>query len=1038
MQGKGDVAIGIDLGTTFSCIAVFKNNKIEIIPNELGDSTTPSIVTFDGDKIYAGEETLRIQTKDPKNTIYGVKRLIGRYYEDKEVQKEIKEYWTFNVEPGEEQKKSSEKVHLPLIVVDYEGKKRKLAPEQISSLVLSKLKRSAEKHLKTQVNKCVVTIPAHFFEAQKNATIKACQDAGFTVLGTLNEPEAAALAFGFEGKNTKKKKPKKDETPRPEKNILIFDLGGGTFDVSILELHNQVFTDKGKFGDPHFGGEDFDNALVDYCIDKFYEMKKIKIDKNNDPEPMKRLKMSCENAKKILSTKEVTQIEINCLKNNEDLSIEITRDLFENICGHLFDKCISPIYDLLNEIGISAGCIDEVILIGGSTRIPRIRKMLKNIFFNRDPNTSINPDEAVAYGAAILAAKLSGLENNDLSNILIKDITPFTLGIAVIDPESEPILMLMQLLQNLDKFDPKDKNSKIVVNSDNIKLMSDIIKKGSPIPYDNTKTYHTLCDYQEAVEIEVFEGENLFVKDNNLLGKFRINNLPKKKAHEVEFDVNFKIDTNGILTVSAQLKENKENKEQLVVESYKGGVSKNEFNLIQKIEQSDPKDNIFYKMRELRLEMDKYYNQIINPEKDEDEDEDDDDDEEKKEEKKFNIICNYSHSIEEFISLFENKELKNEAILEKVFEYLEKLFKSYVMALEIKNKANKDFQNDLSKKITDLFTKFSMKIFWLSNLLDILKETPIKFFFEAAFFLMHMFLIRGQLYQVEAQKDNFNKLYSKHYFKAALDICEKYKFDKEKSRLERDRQKAYEDIKNKCIAAINNLNSEYLLEVQNSLSKNKLISNDYLNNKERLYLLLDTFHQNISRLEGIKDKDSLSSIAICYANIIKIEFKLLKITRNIKVIKDYCNKCNEIANDVGLKNKSWFKELLEIEKEIDDKIKKDAQENSEEKKKIKEKMKDTLNNISQKAIEMKNFEFIKYIIDNYPPIGYKKEINYVNNFKEDPEKTLNDLTTLYHTSNYHGKDVTYETFLIIEQIETELNKMKNKKEESLNKINIIN
>jgi len=882
MQGKGDVAIGIDLGTTFSCIAVFKNNKIEIIPNELGDSTTPSIVTFDGDKIYAGEETLRIQTKDPKNTIYGVKRLIGRYYEDKEVQKEIKEYWTFNVEPGEEQKKSSEKVHLPLIVVDYEGKKRKLAPEQISSLVLSKLKRSAEKHLKTQVNKCVVTIPAHFFEAQKNATIKACQDAGFTVLGTLNEPEAAALAFGFEGKNTKKKKPKKDETPRPEKNILIFDLGGGTFDVSILELHNQVFTDKGKFGDPHFGGEDFDNALVDYCIDKFYEMKKIKIDKNNDPEPMKRLKMSCENAKKILSTKEVTQIEINCLKNNEDLSIEITRDLFENICGHLFDKCISPIYDLLNEIGISAGCIDEVILIGGSTRIPRIRKMLKNIFFNRDPNTSINPDEAVAYGAAILAAKLSGLENNDLSNILIKDITPFTLGIAVIDPESAPILMLMQLLQNLDKFDPKDKNSKIVVNSDNIKLMSDIIKKGSPIPYDNTKTYHTLRDYQEAVEIEVFEGENLFVKDNNLLGKFRINNLPKKKAHEVEFDVNFKIDTNGILTVSAQLKENKENKEQLVVESYKGGVSKNEFNLIQKIEQSDPKDNIFYKMRELRLEMDKYYNQIINPEKDEDEDEDDDDDEEKKEEKKFNIICNYSHSIEEFISLFENKELKNEAILEKVFEYLEKLFKSYVMALEIKNKANKDFQNDLSKKITDLFTKFSMKIFWLSNLLDILKETPIKFFFEAAFFLMHMFLIRGQLYQVEAQKDNFNKLYSKHYFKAALDICEKYKFDKEKSRLERDRQKAYEDIKNKCIAAINNLNSEYLLEVQNSLSKNKLISNDYLNNKERLYLLLDTFHQNISRLEGIKDKDSLSSIAICYANIIKIEFKLLKITRNLK------------------------------------------------------------------------------------------------------------------------------------------------------------
>ena len=358
------------------------------------------------------------------------------------------------------------------------------------------------------------------------------------------------------------------------------------------------------------------------------------------------------------------------------------------------------------------------------------------------------------------------------------------------------------------------------------------------------------------------------------------------------------------------------------------------------------------------------------------------------------------------------------------------------MALEIKSQANKDFQNDLAKKIQDLFTKFSMKIFWLSNLLDILKETPIKFFFEVAFFLMQLFLIKGQVYQLEAQKDNFNKLYSKHYYKAALDIGERYKFDKEKSKLDRDKQKTYEDIKNKCIAAINNLNSEYLLEVQSSLSKNKLISNDYINNKERLYLLLDNFHQNISRLEGIDDKDSLSSIAICYANIVKIEFKLLKITRNIKVLKDYCNKCNEIAKDVGMKNKSWFKDLLEIEKEIDEKIKKDELENSEEKRKIKEKMRDTLNNISQKAIEMKNFEFIKHIIDNYPPIGFKKEIDYVNNFKENPEETLKDLTTLYHTSNYHGKDVTYEKFLIIEQIETELNKMKNKKEEPLNKINI--
>ena len=233
----------------------------------------------------------------------------------------------------------------------------------------------------------------------------------------------------------------KGETPgiEFEKNILIFDLGGGTFDISILEVKNMKFTDKVKFRDPHFGDEDFDNALVDYCIDKFYEMKKIKIDKNKDPGPMKRLKMAYENAKKLLSYKEITQIELNSLNDFEDLSLEITRDLFENICGHLFDKCISPIYDLLNNIGISSGGIDDINR--RVNKIPRIRKMMRSIF-DKEPYTTINPDEAVSYGAAILAAKLSGVENNNIENILIKDITPFTLGIAVYSPEASLFITL--------------------------------------------------------------------------------------------------------------------------------------------------------------------------------------------------------------------------------------------------------------------------------------------------------------------------------------------------------------------------------------------------------------------------------------------------------------------------------------------------------------------------------------------------------------------------------------------------------------------
>ena len=1021
MQEKGNVAIGIDLGTTFSCIAVFKNNKIEVIPNEIGDSTTPSIVTFSGNKIYSGEETLRIQTRDPKNTIYGVKRLIGKYFEDREVQDEIKKYWTFTVDQGEKQDKGC----LPVIVVDYEGKKQKFSPEDISALILAKLKRSAERHLKTKVDSCVVTIPAHFREEQKNATIEACKKAGFKVLGTLNEPEAAALAFGFEGKNRKDKNANENENG--EKLILVFDLGGGTFDVSILKYENLKFKVIEKFGDPHFGGEDFDNALVNYCIDKFYEMKKIIIDKDKDPDVMKRLKMACESAKKILSSKNKIQIELNCLKNNEDLSLEISRDLFEEICGHLFDKCINPISELLQKLNISQGNIDEVILIGGSTKIPRIRRMLKSIFF-REPNTFINPDEAVASGAAIMAAKLSGVEGKEIKDILIKDITPFTLGIAVFNDEVSRVLMLLNFLESLNKPEKlDDKGIKNIAN--NALLMSTVIKKGSPIPYDNTEQYHTIHDNQEEIEFEVYEGESTLVKENNLLGKFRVKNLPKKKAGEVKFDVNFKIDSNGILTVTAQMTDDKNKKEQLIVETYKGGVSKNEFNLLEKVEKNNTKDDKFFKMRDLRIEMNQYYQQIINPKKNIEDEDDEEDEEEKlkrKEEEKFDLLKNYSHTIEEFISLFDKKDLENEVILEKIFDYLKKLFESYRMALQLKSQVNNDFQKEIINKVAEYFSKFfESKIFWLQDLLDIFIGTEKKFFYEIAINLMQLFMIKGQLYSSETKRDNFNKYYAKQYFKGALEIIRKYNLDKDINRIERKKKEQYEQMKNKCIAGIHNLDAEFLIESENSLSSNKLVDDKIKNQKEKLYSLLDIFLEHISKLEGLDDNESYRIIALCYANIVKIEYKLLGNKNKLKIIRDYGVKCKEISERIeSIKHKSWFKEFFDIQRELEEEIRFKEEEKDNEKIKIKEKMQEELNKISRIAKEKRKVEFIKYIIDNYPPNGYKKEDDYVKRFNKNPEKTLEDLTTVYHTSNYHGKDIPYERYLIIEQIETELNKMK--------------
>ena len=1025
MQEKGNVAIGIDLGTTFSCIAVFKNNKIEVIPNEIGDSTTPSIVTFSGNKIYSGEETLRIQTRDPKNTIYGVKRLIGKYFDDREVQDEIKKYWTFTVDQGEKQDKGC----LPVIVVDYEGKKQKFSPEDISALILAKLKRSAERHLKTKVDSCVVTIPAHFREEQKNATIEACKKAGFKVLGTLNEPEAAALAFGFEGKNRKDKNANENENG--EKLILVFDLGGGTFDVSILKYENLKFKVIEKFGDPHFGGEDFDNALVNYCINKFYEMKKIIIDKDKDPDVMKRLKMACESAKKILSSKNKIQIELNCLKNNEDLSLEISRDLFEEICGHLFDKCINPISELLQKLNISQGNIDEVILIGGSTKIPRIRRMLKSIFF-REPNTFINPDEAVASGAAIMAAKLSGVEGKEIKDILIKDITPFTLGIAVFNDEVSRVLILLNFLESLNKPEKlDDKGIKNIAN--NALLMSTVIKKGSPIPYDNTEQYHTVHDNQEEVEFEVYEGESTLVKENNLLGKFRVKNLPKKKAGEVKFDVNFKIDSNGILTVTAQMTDDKNKKEQLIVETYKGGVSKNEFNLLEKVEKNNTKDDKFFKMRDLRIEMNQYYQQIINPKKNIEDEDDEEDEEEKlkrKEEEKFDLLKNYSHTIEEFISLFDKKDLENEVILEKIFDYLKKLFESYRMALQLKSQVNNDFQKEIINKVAEYFSKFfESKIFWLQDLLDVFIGTEKKFFYEIAINLMQLFMIKGQLYSSETKRDNFNKYYAKQYFKGALEIIRKYDLDKDINRIERKKKEQYEQMKNKCIAGIHNLDAEFLIESENSLSSNKLVDDKIKNQKEKLYSLLDIFLEHISKLEGLDDNESYRIIALCYANIVKIEYKLLGNKNKLKIIRDYGVKCKEISERIeSIKHKSWFKEFFDIQRELEEEIRFKEEEKDNEKIKIKEKMQEELNKISRIAKEKRKVEFIKYIIDNYPPNGYKKEDDYVKRFNKNPEKTLEDLTTVYHTSNYHGKDIPYERYLIIEQIETELNKMKANKD----------
>ena len=349
------------------------------------------------------------------------------------------------------------------------------------------------------------------------------------------------------------------------------------------------------------------------------------------------------------------------------------------------------------------------------------------------------------------------------------------------------------------------------------------------------------------------------------------------------------------------------------------------------------------------------------------------------------------------------------------------------MTLQIKSQINNDFINKIIDKIAEYFSKFyESKIFWLQDLLDIFIGTDKKFFYEIAINLMQLFMIKGQLYLSETKIDNFNKYYAKLYFNGALEMVRKYNLDKDINRIERKKKEQYEQMKNKCLAGIHNINAIFLIESEKSLSSNKLVDDNLKNKKETLYSLLDIFLENISKLEDLDDNnESYRIIALSYANIVKIEYKLLGNKKKLKIIRDYGDKCKEISEKIELlKHKSWFKEFLDIQRELEEEIRFKEEEKDNEKIKIKERIQDELNKIEKKAKEKSNVEFVKYIIDNYPPNGYKKEDDYVNRFNKNPEKVIEDLAKVYHTSNYHGKDVIYETYLIIEKIETELNKIK--------------